>query len=528
MTGFGVGGGALLAHSEGSHKQSENLAGLASLLEQARVSDDCFGPLFFYFKDKYADSLQECQGMAKQAAAYLEEISGAVRDTATAYGATESDNASGLADIDTGVGDLGKLNHAGDADRKSDFTQASTYGSSWADAGYNAATADASDPPAAAFAAFNARVEQIQLVTSPGQAFIDNGLGWLISIVISPLVNLVLEPALGDPEQMRSTAKGWQDVADWLNTVADHEDTRAQSTGPAWQGAAGDAFRAQMTEFGDGARAMSGDIDEIAGVLETAATIFDTFVQVVVDIIQELVLGLIIEWLAALAASWITFGASAGVATGLTATQSALTATRLGQKVAKLAHQLKPLITKLEDLLKGLRGGKLSGVMDKASQLRGAKVIGRRIKANPITNTASAFDNTRDAQRALDKANEAMDAARATGNSAKIREVEDGVLAAANKKMRNAADRRTTSTHTRFGKDATGEEALAQQVVKAGLGYLGPTGTTRTGTAVWRGTLENVPGAAVEWGAGEVYDHAADPSTPEERKAAQQRGFTTD
>ncbi|MFC5112172.1 hypothetical protein, partial [Kibdelosporangium philippinense] len=37
-----------------------------------------------------------------------------------------------------------------------------------------------------------------------------------------------------------------------------------------------------------------------------------------------------------------------------------------------------------------------------------------------------------------------------------------------------------------------------------------------------------LPGAAVEWGAKQAYDYAEDRSTDEERKAAQQRGFSTD
>ncbi|MBM7771192.1 uncharacterized protein YukE [Actinokineospora baliensis] len=528
MTGFDVNGGALLAHSAGSASQGDNFASLAQLLEQAGVSHDCFGPLFFYFENTYTETLRECQGMANKAAGYLREISAAVADTATAYGATEADNTTGLASIEgPTIGSIGELEGAGAATRKTDFQQASAYGSSWAENSYKVAdqVKDPGDPPEMAFAAFNARMEQIQTVMSPGQAFIDNGLGWLISIVISPLVNLVLEPALGDPEQMRATAKGWEKVTDWLDKVGDREEARATATGEAWQGEAADAFRTEMTEFADGARALGGDIAGLTSVLETAADIFDTFVQVVVDIIQELVLGLIIEWLAALAASWITFGSSTAVATGLTATQCAITTSRLGKKVAGLANELKPLFTRLEQLLVWVRKGKLSKVMDVASQNRSTMVGRRVLGSNPITKTAASFDNMRDATKAKDKATKALDKALESGNETKIDKAREG-LVAAETRVDNAMTKRTVSGHNVFGKNATAEQAVAQHAVSTGLGYLGLTGTTNVGRAVVSGTLENAPGAALEWGVGKAYDHAQDPSTEDERKAAQERGFS--
>ncbi|ONI79925.1 hypothetical protein ALI144C_24670 [Actinosynnema sp. ALI-1.44] len=529
MTGFVIDGPQLLAYGEGSTKQSENFAGLSKLLEQARVSDDCFGPLFFYFKDKYYESLMECRTMADQAATYLTEISDKVKQTAESYGATEANNTTGLANVGQGVGDKGTLDHAGDKTRKSDYDQASAYGSSWSQARQDvtAQLKDPGSPPEMAFAAFNARMEQLKTLASPGQSFIDNGLGWLISIVISPLVDLILEPAIGDPEQMRSTAKGWENVAKWLNGIADAEDKRSEATSAIWEGEAGDKFRAEMMEFGDGARAMAGDVNDIKGILETAADIFDTFVMICVDIIQELVLGLIIEWLAALAASWITFGSSAAVAGGLTATQVAITGTRLGGKIADLFGKLKPLIAALEKILVALRRSKLGKGLEKLAENRNRIGIGKQIKSNPLTNLSSGYQNTRDAHKAMDKARDTLDVARKSGDTDDIKQAYKGVEEA-REKVRNADSKTSTSSNSRYRSTATGEEALAQNVIKASLGYLGPTGTTEGGKAIYRGVLENVPGAAVEWGAKQAYVHAEDPSTDEERKAAQQRGFSTD
>ncbi|ALG10024.1 WXG100 family type VII secretion target [Kibdelosporangium phytohabitans] len=548
MTGFAIDAPQLLAHGQGSVRQSENFAGLERLLEQARVSDDCFGPLFFYFKDKYFDSLQECQGMAKQAATYLTHISDTVTQTATAYGATEANNATGLANVGQGVGDKGTLDHAGDKTRKSDYEQASAYGSSWSKASQDvtAQLQDPGSPPEVAFAAFNARMEQLQAVTSPGKALIDNGLGWLISITISPLVEWLLEPAIGDPEQMRSTAKGWENVAKWLEGVADSEVKRSAATAAVWEGEAAEKFRTEMREFGEGARAMSGDIDNLKGVLETAATIFDTFVEICVDSIKEFVLGLIIEWLAALAASWITAGASTAAATVSTTSRLAVLTARLGKRVDKLRDDLKDLVDRLEGFLVALRNGKLPKLIDKIPggrtfaqnygkrvpeavdklrDLRQTTGVKDMVTGNPITNILSQTGNMKGAKEGVKAAQRGLAEARRTGKGLKDAKDE---MKKARDHLNGLSKRNTRSTNNHFGEDATDGEALAQGVTKVALGYLAGGGTTDRTKAIFRGVLDNVPGAAVEWGAGQVYDNAQDPSTAEERKAAQQRGFTTD
>lgn len=476
---------ALLAHSKGSTAASENFVGLAKILEQARVSDDCFGPLGELMAFAYFDDLQECHDLANQVNSYFKEISTAVADTAKLYSEQDTAGAqsyAALADGGSGPGSIGDVNNAGAGDKKGYWGQTAGYGSSWVDASQK--LADAGSPAEVTYATVNARMEQLKAVASPGQAFFDNGLGFLISLVISPLVNFVLEPAIGDPEQMRSTAKGWEKVAGWVDGVATHEGERAKATEPVWQGEAGDAFRQEMTEFGAGAQAFANDIRGLQQILEFAADMFDLFVQTVIDIIQELVIGLIIEWLAALAASWITAGASVGAATGLTSAQVAITGTRLGTKVANLMHKLKPLITKLEDLLQWLRKGPLRKVVDKLHNARDMPVVGRRIAKNPITNALTSHTD---------------DAARAT-----------------------------KSAHNVFGKAAVGEEAAAQHAVKAGLGLMGLGGTTDVRRAAENALLENVPGAAIEQGMKYGENEAQDPSSEEERQAAEDRGFHVD
>lgn len=531
MTAMGIQPDGLLAYGRGMASTAENFGTLAGVVEQARVSDECFGPIGEFLAQAYFTNLEECRDLAKQARDYLDVVSQAVTDTATAYTGADGGNAEsfdGLAGSTGGPGTIGAVN-AGGGDQAGYFEQHASYGSSAVKAGYD--LGQPGSPPEAAFAVINARAEQLNWVTSPGQAFVDNGLGFLIGIVISPLIEFVVEPAIGDPEQMRSTGAGWEQLAGWVEGAADQERARAEATSGIWSGEAGDAFRAEMAEFAGGVRALAGDIRNLKANLDLAADLFDLFVETVIDILTELVIGLIIEWLAALAASWITFGASVGAATGLTTAQVAVTGTRLGTKVATLLHKLKPIFTKLEDILKALRSGPLRGVVQRMHKLGDMPVLGNRFKANPavkflagtdpgdIRTLERRVDAVQDARRNLDNATDAGDAARIDSAA--------NDLATARRQLDNTVNQGTTSNQRFFGSTATGEQALAQRATSTALGYLGLGGTTNTGTAVFRGTLENAPMAVAEHVAQQAYDRTANQVAPEdERRAAQQRGFT--
>ncbi|WP_243793969.1 WXG100 family type VII secretion target [Saccharopolyspora gloriosae] len=552
---------ALTAHSQGSDGVSQHLDQLSSVLEQARVSDDCFGPIGELLAFAYFDSLEECRDLAKQAGGFMSHISSAVQDCAKDYAEMDQTQASDLGKIDLsgmrvsggGPASLGAVNGAG-GEGKSYLDQTAEYGSSAASTSGDLARAD--NPPDIAIATVNARMEQLQMVTSPGQSFMDNGLGFLVSLVISPLVEFVLEPAIGDPEQMRSTGKGWEQVADWLEKLGEQEKQRAEATKPVWEGQAGDAFRKQLDEFSGGAGAFASEVRGLTQILNMAADLFDMFVEMAIDIIQELVIGLIIEWIAALAASWVTAGASVAAASGLTASQVAITGTRLGAKVANLLHKLKPLVTKLEELLKQLRSGPLRKVVDKMNGLRegnmAQKWVARQIDANPIakiatrgdTSTDRAADAVRRAERAVDEGRDgAQDQlVRAQRDLQRAQDAPSMDTTTGNRFMR---ENRTDSDGNVIGQtdrngdvrtnwrgelrpvtdSITGEQALAGNLAQAGLGAMGLSGEHRWQDAVINQGTEAVVHEGVEQGVKYGYDKAQDPSSSEDRQAATERGF---
>ncbi|MBA8825123.1 uncharacterized protein YukE [Saccharopolyspora lacisalsi] len=558
---IGVATQALHAHSKGSREASDHLAQLADLLEQARVSDDCFGPIGELMAYSYFNSLEECQGTAKKAGQFMDHMARNVTRCAENYTGTDQEQSANLSKIDvsamrvpgSGPGTLGDVNGAG-GPPGGFWEQTAGYGSSWASTSQG--LSKASSPPDIAIATVNARMEQLNTITSPGQAFIDNGLGFLVSLAISPLVELVLEPAIGDPEQMRSTGKGWEEVAQWVEKMGEHETDRAEATAPVWEGRAGDAFRAQMHEFTGGATALANDVRGLKEALDTAADVFDAFVEMCVDIIQEFVMGLIIEWLAALAASWITAGASVGAASGLTAAQTAITSTRLGTKVANLLHKLKPLITKLEDLLQAMRKGPLSKVCDKMNELRNGNVaqqwVARQVDANPLVKMATRGENVnlRKAERVYEETRQAAERGEKTADDVATAQRHVDAARDANKYESTTANRYAEQSVTdsegtvRAERDsngnlkaswsgeikpehekATGEKATATNAVQAGLNAVGLNGEHRWQDAVINQSTQAVVNEGGEQLIKQSYDESTEASD-QDQQAAQERGFS--
>lgn len=388
----------------------------------------------------------------------------------------------------SGPGTFEELNQ-GDATRKNWAEQTLTRGSSAANAAYGLRDAgintnggnlaDGSAAPEWTSAVISARQEQMELLSNPGQALLDNGLGFLVSIVMTPLIEIA-EQAIGDPEQMRATGKGWEQVAQWLDEVAEQEPKRAEATAESWVGQDGDAFRKQMTEFGDGTKALAEDVRGIKETLDGIADMFDMFVELVINILTELIISLIVQWLAALAASWITAGASVGAAGATTTASVGITGGRIATQVAKIQAQLYKWLKKLEGLLNKMR--------DKGGL--------QKFLANRVSK----------------------------GKTEVVKDPNTGEV------LHEFSTSKTSNVFMgRNGLHKTGEEALAANLAgKAIGGVLG--GETSNTKAVIAGTIETAEGQAIKQIPKAMYDEAdqriSGELTPEESKAAQEKGFS--
>ncbi|MFI9811305.1 WXG100 family type VII secretion target [Saccharothrix variisporea] len=378
--------------------------------------------------------------------------------------------------MNDGPGSFADLNGG---DQKNWFEQAAGRGSSAVGALQD--LADATTAPEMTAATISGRLELLQTIASPGQALLDNGLGFLVSIVLSPLIEIA-EWAIGDPEQMRATGNGWEQVATWLDEVAEAETKRAEATTAMWSGAAGDAFRNQITEFSAGVAALAEDVRGLKRTLDTIAELFDMFVEFVVQVLTELIIGLIVQWLAALAASWITAGGSVAAAGATTTVQVGSTGMRITMRVSKLQMELFKIVREIEKLLVRLRGP-LRQVIQRMNTLRGGNMAqqfaGRHVGANPLVNIVTRADGTT--------------LASTTGN--------------------------------RFMQGVTGEGALAGNISQTVLsGMLG--GQTRVGGALFSAGVDTAIDGGIKFGTQAAADAAENKPSEEERRDTQERGFT--
>lgn len=423
-----------------------------------------------------------------------------------------------------GPGDLATLNK-GDGSQKNWFEQAAGRGSSWIGTAQD--LHDASSPPEWGAATFSARAEQLETLMNPGKALMDNGLGFLVSIVLSPLVELA-EFAVGDPEQMRATGKGWENVAKWLDEVAEQEAKRAQATAQSWIGKDGDAFRKQMAEFSDGVKALADDVRELKETLESWADIIDMFVEFFVQVVTELVIGLIVQWLAALAASWITAGASVGAASAGTAVEVGATGLRITMRITQLQRKLFQLFQKVEHLLQKLReAGKLRKVIEKMNKYRDGNFVQKAVARKLDSHASFKF---------LTKADENTLASKGGKFLQDVEKQHGGALRDLDEQIKNAGEDRELKEALQEQRDRlAGQLEDAKDVQKLASGVSGHVlskamgGTTDVKLAARHVGMDMAKDAALEEGANRIYDTGKGwfqgDLSDDQRKQTEERGF---
>lgn len=400
--------------------------------------------------------------------------------------------------VPDGPGDLNSLNSPSTYHKKSVAEQARSHAGGLFGAYYG--LKDATDPPSVSVATVQARWEWLQAIASPGKALASNGIGFLVSWTVAPLMELVIEPYVGDPEQMRATAAGWEQVARWLDHVAETEPTRAEATTDLWKGEAAEKFRAQMGEFGGGVAALAQDIREIGGILTMTADIFDMVLEFFIQLLTEYVIGLIVQWLAAMAASWITAGASLATAQATTAASTAATGGRLSRAITQLQRTLGKLFVELEKILKRLRSGPLRQVVNRMDGLRNGN-RGQQFLAR-------AIDRKLGMPSILERANPRT-LASVTGN-------------------RFVLNGSRLVPGNRRGPFVPGRHALATNVTQNVASRIFG-GSTLWGGAAYNSLVRTGTDAVVKFGADAAYNTGSDKVTgaqnEKQRKQSQDRGF---
>ncbi|MGI8307284.1 hypothetical protein [Saccharopolyspora hattusasensis] len=91
MTDLKMTPGTLTGHGQGCESLADKFGQLADLLHQAKVDDQCFGPIgdAVGLSSKYFESLHECRDLASKAQQFLAKTKQSLDDTVKDYAETE-------------------------------------------------------------------------------------------------------------------------------------------------------------------------------------------------------------------------------------------------------------------------------------------------------------------------------------------------------------------------------------------------------------------------------------------------------
>ncbi|WP_257900945.1 hypothetical protein [Saccharothrix obliqua] len=97
---------ALTAFAGGSESLAGKFGQLADLLEQARVDDQCFGPIgdLVGLSSGYFSSLDECRQLATDAAGFLEQTGDQLRQSFEVYQGVDDGVSQALTQLGDGLG----------------------------------------------------------------------------------------------------------------------------------------------------------------------------------------------------------------------------------------------------------------------------------------------------------------------------------------------------------------------------------------------------------------------------------------
>ncbi|MFC5183399.1 WXG100 family type VII secretion target [Actinomadura harenae] len=230
----------------------------------------------------------------------------------------------------------------------------------------------------------------------PLGALVGAGVGFLVD-VIKPLHDM-LTWVTGDDGAISEHRQEWDGVAKSLVSLADQMGTDLAKDLETWTGPASEAGKARIDEFIQGTRDTANAIGDIKGLLALTASLCDTAMSLIKDLISQFVEWLIITWLAAQAAAIPTLGASEAVAAGATTAEAAVATSRgarIVQRVLSVFRKMADVVRRVITKLKALRNSAVWKLTGKGgNQTLGPRGLGRDL-----------VSDGRDARRALGGAN---------------------------------------------------------------------------------------------------------------------------
>ena len=226
--------------------------------------------------------------------------------------------------------------------------------SSWAD--LNAAgSADHVDPVQVAYTAAGAGLDTLGAILNPLDSLLSAGAGWFIEHVW--FLHEPLDALAGDPTQITAQAQTWHNVSGELAAVAqDHRGTAAALA--AWEGMAGDGYRAAVDRFGGALEGAARNAAELADLILTTGAQVGT----VRALIRDWIADFASEVIQTIAFYGVAALVTAGGAVGAGALQLILRALDLADTIARQVRRLLDAMT-----LAGGMAAQVSGAIQQSA-----------------------------------------------------------------------------------------------------------------------------------------------------------------
>lgn len=208
-------------------------------------------------------------------------------------------------------------------------------------------------------------LEVLSLALDPIGTLAQYGVSWLIEHV-QPLKE-ALDWLAGDPPVIQSFADTWANVAKEVEAIGGDLANEAKTGTVGWTGAAGDAYRNEVTEQTDAIAGAATLADGISTGVMIMGQVVSMVRETVRDLIAELV-GKLISWA-------LEEACTLGFATPLVAAQATAAITKAMSKVGDLIRRLVKTIGNVAPKIRKIVD-KLGEIMEKLSKL--GKKLGRR------------------------------------------------------------------------------------------------------------------------------------------------------
>lgn len=245
----------------------------------------------------------------------------------------------------------------------------------------------ASDATSFAYEAVSAATDPLNYLISKGLGFLED---WL-----TPLKDAI-EMVTGDSEELKKSAKQFDQAAADLNKLAVNVVKSASDGGAGWSGNAAPGAGKKFGETKDGLEAASDGAGHIATLLKISSMLMKAAYDIINGILADLIEWLVITWLAALAAEIPTFGASTAAAGASTGVEVGIESSKAAGEVSKVSKILRKIMEIIQKVLKFLKKCKFT---------KDTKFLKEAKDVNPSGSVLKNFKNlAKDGEHGLGKA----------------------------------------------------------------------------------------------------------------------------